>query len=190
LRDVFNPYADCCAAYDLPNAPAIRRANLQYTIEAALRGVEELWIALEPGHRGARRTGLAMTDDQHLNAHVELWGLSTIKRATATGPETEQTAGIVWEAVRRNKRRIFLWNVFPLHSHQPGKSLSNRRHTSAEEVTCRNFTRDLISMVSPERVVAIGREAHKVMAEMGVDCLKVRHPARGGRAAFLNGVTP
>ncbi|MBZ9649744.1 uracil-DNA glycosylase [Sphingobium sp. 3R8] len=188
FRDVFNPYTDRCATYDLPNAAEIRRANLLCTFEAALRGVDDLWIALEPGHRGARRTGLAMTDDRHLSDHAELWGLSEIKRATAGGPDTEQTASIVWDAVLRTKRRVLLWNVFPLHTHQPGVPLSNRRHTAAELTACRTLTRDVIDMVVPHRIVAIGTEAHGAMAEMGVNCVKVRHPARGGKAAFLDGI--
>jgi hypothetical protein len=183
--NAFNPYSDVCGMFDEPAAPDIRRANLLATLEIASRGVDELWMALEPGHRGARRTGLAMTDDRHLSAHSARWELPAITRATVSGPETELTAGIVWEALSKKRGRILLWNVFPLHCHNAGNPLSNRRHTREERHACSDLTRDLISMVSPRRILAIGNDAHSAMDEMGLDCVKVRHPARGGKAAFL-----
>jgi uracil-DNA glycosylase len=190
FADVFNPYSDVCGAHDLADAPAIRRANLLATFDAASEGTDEMWVGLEPGHRGARRTGLAMTDDARLSSHAAHWGLSSLKRATRSGPDTEQTAGIVWEALAHVRRRVLLWNVFPLHCHQRGRPLSNRRHTQAEWLACRDLLADVAAMAKPRRIVAIGREAEKALTALGLRCVAVRHPAYGGKAAFLNGVGP
>lgn len=184
----FNPYADRCPQHDRPDAAGIRRANLLATFEAAAGGVDELWIALEPGHRGARRTGLAMTDDRHLATHVQRWGLAGIARATVTGPETEQTAGIVWEALAKAPHRVLLWNVFPLHCHLAGEPLSNRRHTRAERDACWDLTCAIIAMVDPGHIVAIGNDAHAAVGGLKRPCTLVRHPAYGGKAGFLEGV--
>ncbi len=188
FKDVFNPYSDFCPHYDLPDAPAIRRTNLLSTFEAAASGIDELWIALEPGHRGARRTGLAMTDEQRLAAHASRWGVE-VRRATRAGPETEQTAGIVWDALAGRAERILLWNVFPLHCHEPGRALSNRRHSARERDACRELTEGMVAMVRPQRIVAIGRDAQAAMAGFGYQALAVRHPSYGGKAEFLLGVT-
>lgn len=188
LPHAFNPYADRCLEHDLDDAPAIRRANLLATFNRAAGSVDEVWIALEPGHRGARRTGLAMTDDSHLEAHADLWGINGIARATKSGPGTEQTAGIVWEALAASGRKVLLWNVVPLHCHQPGRPLSNRRHTRDEREACWPLTCEILEMLSPGRIVAIGNDAHKAIGGIDADCVKVRHPARGGKAAFLAGV--
>lgn len=185
--DTFNPYADCCAKHDLVDAARIRRSNLLATFEAAASGVDSMWIALEPGHRGARRTGLAMTDDIHLATHARRWGVG-IARATKSGPETEQTAGIVWGALAGTRERVLLWNVFPLHCHLPGQSLSNRRHKRAEREACWNLTCAIIAMVGPRRIFAIGNDAHKAVSSLDRGCVKVRHPAYGGKADFLAGV--
>jgi len=184
---VFNPYADRCALHDLPDAVEIRKANLVAALSAAAGGVDELWIALEPGHMGARRTGLAMTDDRNLPTFAARWGLADIRRATQSGPESEQTAGIIWEALAGDKRRIFLWNVFPLHCHEPSVPLSNRRHTQLEREACHNLTEAIINLVVPHRILAIGRDASKAMKQAARQCIYVRHPARGGKAAFLDG---
>lgn len=184
----FNPYADRCPEHDGPGAAAIRRSNLLATFEATAGGVDALWIALEPGHRGARRTGLAMTDDAHLTNHARRWGLAGIARATVTGPETEQTAGIVWGALAKVPHRVLLWNVFPLHCHVAGEPLSNRRHTRAEREACWDLTCAIIDMVNPGHIVAIGNDAHAAVNGLDRRCVLVRHPAYGGKAEFLAGL--
>ncbi len=189
FEHVFNPYSEHCKVHDLADAPAIRRANLLATFQAAAAGsVDDLWIALEPGHRGARRTGLAMTDDRRLADHGRLWGIEGIARATKSGPETEVTAGIVWDALAASGRKALLWNLFPLHCHEPNEPLSNRRHTRAERESCWDLTRDIIGMVRPGKIVAIGNDAHRAMGEIDPRCVKVRHPAHGGKTAFLEGI--
>lgn len=187
FEDVFNPYADVCPHHDLPNAPQIRRGNLLATFEVAARGIDELWIALEPGHKGARRTGLAMTDDHRLAHHADRWKVSA-ERATRDGPEKEQTAGIVWEALSRTPKQVLLWNVFPLHCHASGRPLSNRRHTKAERRACAALTQSIIEMVGPQRIFAIGRDAQEAMIDVLPPCIPVRHPSYGGKAEFLAGV--
>jgi hypothetical protein len=188
FADVFNPYSDFCETHDLSEAASIRRANLLATFEAAAAGIDEIWIGLEPGHRGARRTGLAMTDDLHLEAHAQRWGLDGVRKATRSGPQTEQTAGIVWEALAETTQAVLLWNVFPLHCHATGAPLSNRRHTRHESSECHDLLRGIIAMVNPRRIVGIGREARDTIASVGLECDAVRHPAYGGKAKFIAGV--
>jgi len=186
--NVFNPYADVCEFCDREDAAAIRQANLRMTLEAASKGTAELWLALEPGHRGARRTGLAMTDDRRLQMHADHWGIEGIERATSSGPQTEATAGIVWSAVTMKDGPIFLWNVFPLHSHKHGHPLSNRRHTRSERVACNDVTLAIFELLQPDRVFAIGKDAYVATEELGIDAVRVRHPSFGGKMEFLEGI--
>ncbi len=186
--DVFNPYADVCAEYDTGDAPAIRRNNLRLTLEQASKGIDELWLALEPGHRGARRTGLAMTDDARLAMHAEYWKIAGLSRATNSGPETEATAGIVWEALTSKPASVFLWNAFPLHSHLTGSPFSNRRHTRYEREQCEAVTSAIFKLLKPGRIFAIGKEAHLATVAMGIDASPVRHPSFGGKKQFMEGI--
>jgi hypothetical protein len=188
FRDTFNPYRDHCAMYDLPDAVAIRRANLQATFEAAAGGVDAMWIGLEPGHRGARRTGLAMTDDRNVVSYADRWGLEGIQRATHGPALPEQTAKIVWEALAGTQDRILLWNTFPLHSHQPGRPFSNRRHTREEGLTCRDLLHAVVELAAPRDILAVGAEAQRALSELGLVSQSVRHPAYGGKAEFMAGV--
>lgn len=188
FANVFNPYGDLCPDYDLPDAPGIRRRNLELTLRRAAGGVDEIWFALEPGHRGARRTGLAMTDDRRLAQHAEYWSIEGVARATKSGPETEATAGIVWGALKRKSASAFLWNAFPLHSHQPNKPLSNRRHTSSEREACGGITLAIMDLLKPKRVFALGREAEIAAIALGITAKYVRHPSFGGKTEFLKGI--
>src|SRR4051812_39573724 len=45
LPSVFNPYADRCSHFDLPDAPARRRSNLRAQLQAAIDlQVDTIWI--------------------------------------------------------------------------------------------------------------------------------------------------
>lgn len=188
FANAFNPYSDSYSPFDLDEAPVIRRDNLTYVLEAAARsGVADVWIGLELGHNGGRRTGLAMTDDRHLAAHAARFGVSEkVRLATQSGPHSEMTAGIVWEALSALERPVFLWNVVPVHPHRPSEPLSNRRHTAIEREHCAPILRDLISLLKPDRLVAVGGDASTALAVAGYDHVAVRHPAFGGKRLFLD----
>lgn len=184
MPDVFNPYCDYCRDWDLPNAPAIRRSNLR----AALRGAadsraEILWVGLELGRRGGRRTGLPLTDEPRLSAASAYWG-AALRRATQGEAMTEQTASYVWQAVHHTRRRVFFWNIFPFHCHQ-SDSTTNRNHTRDEAEEVANLLPWLISAIKPQEIVALGRSSHIGLSRAGLDARYVRHPGRGGGQHFL-----
>jgi hypothetical protein len=166
---VFNPYADACADFDGLDAPAIRRRNLSLVLEAAMsHGVHSLWIARDLGYRGGRRTGLALTDEIHLTAHSDLFGILPLTRATKGPVMAERTARVIWQALRDLQRPIFLWNVFPLHPHNRNDPLSNRCHTREERQACQPLLVWLLNTLKPKTVIAIGRDAQLALAELGV----------------------
>jgi hypothetical protein len=189
FANVFNPYRDTCAVHDLRSAPAIRRRNLETILEAALTlGVDSMWVAQDLGHLGGRRTGLALTDDVHLQQHAELFGVCGVKQATR-GPELpEMSARATWQALVGLKQRVFLWNVFPLHPHEERKPLSNRTHTPPEAEACAVHLRWLADILSPRSVIAVGRKAEAALSRLGIEPHGVRHPSRGGQNKFLSDI--
>ena len=174
---VFNPYSDHCQVHDLPNAPELRRKNLVSALEAAAAlGVDSVWVGQEPGHKGARRTGLALTDDMTLPGMSEMLGVP-LEKATRTSVR-ENTAQTVWKILPQLDRIIFPWNAFPLHSHRPGEPLSNRDwHDSEERALGEEFLRGILGMLNPRRVVAIGRDAEGELRRMGIPAAFACHPA-------------
>lgn len=190
FEDAFNPYSDLCSDFDRPDAAQIRRHNLVMVLEAAIaRGVDSIWVARDLGYRGGRRTGLALTDEVHLTAHADLLGTPPLSRSTNGPVVAERTATVIWQMLIAIRQPVFLWNVFPLHPHAAGDPMSNRCHTRSERLACRHVMIGLIHLLSPQRVLAIGRDAQLALEDLGVTAEKVRHPSYGGQAEFIEGVS-
>src|SRR5262249_3041730 len=132
FEGVFNPYADRCPVADRREAPAIRRANLTAYMIAVERRLSSAWFGRDLGYLGGRRTGLALTDERHLEAFSEKYGGIRVRQATHGPRMGERTASTVWKIISGMPEPPFLWNVFPFHPHEPGDAMSNRCHTSGE----------------------------------------------------------
>ncbi|HEY7397731.1 MAG TPA: uracil-DNA glycosylase [Gaiellaceae bacterium] len=122
-----------------------------------------LLVGEAPGYRGARISGLPFTSERQL---------------TGRGP-TEATATIVQAALGDFglAGEVLLWNVVPTH---PGTASSNRRPRAGEVREGAAFAREL---ARGRRVLAVGR-----LAAAALDAPYVRHPSRGGVAAFRSGL--
>lgn len=190
LEDVFNPYSQICEIHDRPDAAQLRCSNLIRSLERAVElRVKTIWIARDLGYRGGRRTGLALTDEPHLGSYRSLLGGVSVEKATK-GPDIgERTAGTIWRMLSRIKEPVFLWNVFPLHPHDKSNQMSNRCHTAFERRACAKYMHNLVSLLKPEKIVAIGGDAHKAALDIGLSTLRVRHPSYGGQNDFVEQIS-
>ena len=190
--NAFNPYSDYCDEYDLEDAPNIRLTALWAMLNVAQeREIDSLWIGRDLGYRGGRRTGLALTDDRHIGKHAERWEIK-IERATRGDVIVERTASVIWYVLSRLEGiNIFLWNVFPLHPHEPDSPFSNRAHDASERDTGLSILEQLIGVLKPKRLIAIGNDAEQAINRVrnGHEVVKVRHPSYGGQSQFINGIT-
>ncbi|MBV9840655.1 MAG: uracil-DNA glycosylase [Sphingomonadaceae bacterium] len=189
LKSVFNPYVDCCPLHDRADAANVRRRNLVRCLHAALEArVDTIWIARDLGYRGGRRTGVPLTDEVHLTYASTLLGGIELDRATRGPVVAERTAAVVWRVLARIGEPVVLWNIFPLHPHEPGDPLTNRCHSRAERDAAWPFLLALVAMIQPRRIVAIGRDAGLALADLDIPVTTVRHPSYGGQAEFIAGV--
>jgi hypothetical protein len=187
LANTFNPYADRCAVHDAPGAPKTRRKTLLALLNAAIKvELDSIWIGRDLGYRGGRRTGLALTDDVHIRVHAARWGLEA-ERPTKGQAVTERTAAVIWSVLSHIDSPIFLWNVFPLHPHESGDPFSNRSHNATERETGEEILAELICLVKPRRLIAIGNDAARSASRLGFaqEVIQVRHPSYGGQTDFI-----
>lgn len=150
--------------------------------------VDTIWIARDLGYRGGRRTGVPLTDEVHLNHAAALMGGIELDRATRGPAVAERTAAVVWSVLSRIGEPAVLWNIFPLHPHEPADPFSNRCHTRSEREATWPLLTALIDMIQPRRIVAIGRDAGMALNGLDITVEVVRHPSYGGQAEFIAGV--
>ncbi len=189
MPNIFNPYVDVCDEHDLPDADQLRRKNLTNVLKAALDlNVRTIWIARDLGYRGGRRTGLALTDEAHLDDHARLLGGVDIERATRGPAIAERTATVIWRMLARVREPVFLWNVFPFHPHEPHEPMTNRCHTRSEGRATEWVLNTLIDILEPEHVYTIGGDARRGLDKMGIETISFRHPSYGGQTQFISEV--
>jgi len=186
-ENTFNPYSDTCDVHDLARAPELRSKTLLSMLEVAVdQEIDAIWIGRDLGYRGGRRTGLALTDDIHINEHARRWELSAT-RPTRGVVMKERTAAIIWSVLSKIEVHIFLWNVFPLHPYISGSHFSNRMHNAYERKIGERFLFQIIQILKPRRLIAIGNDAAQSARRMGYEnaVIQVRHPSYGGQSHFL-----
>lgn len=188
---VFNPYRDICPHADNAISPAIRTKNLtRYLNQIGGQKVDSIWFGRDLGYRGGRRTGLALTDEVYLPTLANLLNSkSDIIKATVGPTVKERTAADIWGMISKLNKLPFLWNIFPLHPYEYGDQLTNRPHTKNELDACSFFTKELISWLGPQHIIALGNDAAKALNRMGIKNICIRHPSYGGQAEFNAGIS-
>lgn len=189
LVNVFNPYADRCESFDRPDAPRLRRATLEAYLEAVRRsGVDTVWMGRDLGYRGGRRTGLALTDEHHLRLISIVYPSVEWSRATYGPACVERTATEIWKCLVLLSAVPLLWNVFPLHPHEPEQPFSNRKFSAKELASVQEINAELFKWIGITRIVALGRDAASYALSFGLDVEHVRHPSYGGVSEFRSSI--
>lgn len=189
--DATNQYADGDNPYN-----ALRRANLErYLQDIYERRTPLVLIAEAPGYRGMRLTGVPFGSRRIVTqgiAGLELFG---IERGYHDVPEpgfeainAEQSGTIVWGTLAELGITPLSWGAFPFHPHKPGLPLTNRPPRPSEVATGAPFVRELLDIFQPRKVIAVGNVAQRQLAALGIQAVKIRHPAQGGKNDFVAGL--
>ena len=184
--NVFNPYSDVCPLYDHPKSPTIRLNNLHKLIDSFQScKVDSIWLGRDLGHKGGRRTGIALTDEVNLPNASQIWNVE-LEKSTTGNPFSEITAKTIWNAISRIDAKIFTWNIFPFHPYESGNHYSNRPHAAKEQKVGVEILIGLIDILKPVQIVAVGNDAYSVSCKIFSDMniFKVRHPSYGGIKLF------
>ena len=180
IGSTFNQFRER-GADDVPDAPAIRLANLRSYL-AERQGADILAVGEAAGYQGMRWSGIAFTSEFDLLR----WGDPYRRSSRRPRPWKEPSGTIVHGVLEElgAERRVILWNTVPTHPHLAGKPLSNRRPTREEIAAGRVLVERLVEIVQPRILVGVGRIACAALPEAQY----VRHPAQSGATAFRLGM--
>ena len=177
----FNPFRDA-SPDDVPDAPAIRLANLRHYLEEREQA-EMLAVGEAAGYQGMRWSGIAFTSEFDLLR----WGDPYRRSGRRPRPWKEPSGTVVHGVLDEfdAERQVILWNTVPTHPHLPEQPLSNRRPSRPEVAAGLTYVQRLIDVVRPRLVVGVGRIAAETL---GTRAVYVRHPAQSGATAFRAGM--
>ena len=185
-RPTFNFYCQELPGIDLPGAAAIRRENLKAYVSSFFERPEMLLVGEAPGWRGCRFSGVPFTSEAQLCAgELPFQGM---KSSLGSKAYREASATIFWDTMRPLHPGFFVWNALPLHLHQPGKPLSNRRPTQHELQAGAQILHQVVHLLKPRFVIAVGKSAGVALDLAGAEYLNVRHPSHGGARDFNKGI--
>ncbi len=189
--DAYNEYAPVH-----PNN-IIRQANLKLYLQVMREQMPKNLMVMEaPGYRGCRLTGVPVTSHKVMLEGVtelDMFGADKgFQNVDEDGFERvygEQSATIVWGTLAGLGIIPFIWNTFPFHPHKKGKPLTNRKPRKPETRLGGEILKQIIELWDFEQIIAIGNVAFDTMTEFDIPCVKVRHPAQGGKNDFVAGLT-
>lgn len=110
----------------------------------------------------------------------------SVRRPTIGAAVAERTAAFTWRLLDRIEQPTFLWNVFPLHPHTADEPFTNRLHDARERRAGEDVLAELVRLLEPRRLIAIGNDAAASARRVGGDTevVCVRHPSYGGQSEF------
>ena len=189
-----NPYCDA-GDLDAPNAPALRRANLEAALDAVAASApgsrpDVLVVAEAPGPWGCRFSGIPFTNErQLLDPAFPVSGVPTSAHFADTGePLNEYSGSIYWDAMLPHWGRFWTWNAVPLHPHKAGQPLTIRTPGVREVRRWHSLLAGVVEAIELRAVVAVGRKAEGALDAIGADPTYVRHPSQGGATLFREGM--
>lgn len=184
--DLFNPYRDRTDGQDRDDAVIVRRANLRSYMGSYGKPPELFLLAEAPGPWGCRFSGVPITSEaQLLDSAFPLDGEQS---SLADDPHTEYSAGIFWRLLAPFFPHFFVWNAVPLHPHRRGEPLTIRTPRTSETREFESLVADLVGILDPRGILAIGRKAEQTLVRLDIPCKYVRHPSQGGAKLFAEGV--
>ena len=185
-EDLFNPYVDENPGLDQAGAHLIRRDNLRRYFTERDRLPRLFVLAEAPGPWGCRFTGVPITsEEQLLDPSFPHAGRQSSARPE---PYREYSASIYWRVMAPYAADILTWNTVPFHPFKPGKPTSIRTPRTTEIKRFAPLLSQMLAILRPERIAAIGRKAEKALAAAGVQATYVRHPSQGGALLFEEGM--
>lgn len=177
---VFNPYRDPKVLNNLFNF-------FNYLIE---HSSSVMLVGESPGYDGCRWTGIPFTSGFVVRNSNHMMFKTIGEGIYLEKIVKEKTGTIMWEYFGKDKPIPILWNSFPFHPHDKGKSESNRKPTSMEVQEGVEYLKMVYNIFKPKTICSLGRVGEGTLKKNFPirDVKYIRHPSRGGKYEFIEGM--
>jgi hypothetical protein len=177
---VFNPYRD----------PKVLNNLLKYIIYLIGHQSSVMLVGESPGYDGCRWTGIPFTSGFVVRNSNHLMFRIIGKDIFLEKVVKEPTGTIMWEYLEKDKPVPILWNSFPFHPHDKGKTESNRKPTSLEVQEGVEYLKMIYDIFKPKTICCLGRVGEGTLRKNFPmsDIQYIRHPSRGGKNGFIMGM--
>jgi len=177
---VFNPYRH-------PKVLSNLSQYLSYLVE---HRSSVMLVGESPGYDGCRWTGIPFTSGFVVRNSNHLIFRTIGKDIFLEKVVKEPTGTIMWEYLGKDRPVPILWNSFPFHPHDNGKSESNRKPTSLEVREGVEYLKMVYDIFKPKTICSLGRVGEGTLKKNFPMCdIKyIRHPSRGGKSGFIEGM--
>ena len=191
-KDRFNPWQQYDRRDISLDAPVLRCDNLKkYLME---RPKPKYILIGESPSIGARCTGIAMTSEETFEtfANLNLFnGYKCTSKNNKKSKTTEKTASIVWnELIKYGQENFVIWNAYAFNSKCFKSWYKKASATEKKESIYKEILTTFFDVFDYENsvIIAVGRDAEKSCKDFGFDCIYLRHPSRGGKNKFVEGL--
>lgn len=182
----WNPYNGHNEKLDVKDGYLIRRKNLKNYLQQFKKSPQYMLIGEAPGPWGCRFSGIAFTSERQLvEGSLPFSGEQT---STFSPPVVERSGSVLWGTLKPHHPNFFVWNSIPFHPIDPGEPLSIRTPKKSELKQYAYIIKEMVSIIKPKSVIAIGRKSEQSLEYLGIDCVYVRHPSHGGAQQFRDGI--
>lgn len=177
---VYNPYKHEYAINNL-------KCYFQYFLENPFRF---LLVGEAPGYDGCRWTGVPFTSGNVIRNSNHIIFNHNNSNFYLEKVVKEPTASIVWDYLDSKTELPLLWNSFPFHPHPENKTEKNRLPKKDEVKEGIVYLNMILEIFEPTVVCPLGRVAESTLRRNfpDVNIEYVRHPSRGGKYKFIEGM--
>ncbi len=190
----FNQYRDRDLSVDEAAGPGVRRNNLRGYLESFEKKPPVLVLGEAPGPWGCRFSGIPFTGERQLLTHALPFGgeqssrNDPMRKLRKKTPYVSNSARLFWAAMLQYYPNFLVWNCVPFHPYKTEDILSVRTPTKKEILDYSDILAEMVSIMRPEKIVAVGRKAQFSLGYLGFRCNYVRHPSQGGAVRFRKGI--
>lgn len=188
--NMHNPWRDSCETEVREGGEVLRKQRLKQHLMASRPRL--LIIGEAPGYQGCRYSGVAFTSERLLmeRAIPRMDGLDGDRITDRNKPWSEPSATIVWGALHDHRLAddTVMFNAIPWHPEGRGGIHSNRTPTPAERAEGTRYLAMLLDIYPGIQIAALGNTASNTLTDLGIEHVKLRHPANGGATLFRSGL--